>query len=210
MLNTHHIEAGVLHRALSPADGVPSCGWLFSSPSSPCLLQPLDSPLAVLSLQVYTPLSSSCTEVSSSLHLRPSKCILHLRSAGCSRRPRHSQSTSTSVGPATRHSNSAISPAPTSTSCRGASTARDRLSGCAGDGVWGGRQPQGGMGSTQGAETHGARETHIHTRTHRETDTEREMHLVPLDAGKAHPPGQDGKELLNLAMLAQGRGTHAR
>lgn len=116
------------------------------------------------------------------MHLRPSKCILHLSSAGCSRRPRHSQSTSTSVGPATRHSNSAISPAPTSTSCRGASTARDRLSGCAG---WG-KRPQGAH--TEQRNT--GRGRHTRTYTGRQTDTERDMHFVPLETGKARPPSR--------------------
>lgn len=126
------------------------------------------------------------------MHLRPSKCILHLSSAGCSRRPRHSQSTSTSVGPATRHSNSAISPAPTSTSCRGASTARDRLSGCAG---WG-KRPQGAH--TEQRNT--GRGRHTRTYTGRQTDTEREMHFVPWRQGKpARPAGQDSKELPGLA-----------
>lgn len=120
------------------------------------------------------------------MHLRPSKCILHLSSAGCSRRPRHSQSTSTSAGPATKHSNSAISPAPTSTSCRGASTARDRLSGCAGRKV--------ATGGTHGAETHRARETHMHTHTGTDRHRKRDAFFFPLERGKAHPPSQPGQQ----------------
>lgn len=90
------------------------------------------SPLAVLSLQVYVPLSSSCTELSSSLHLFPSKCILQLRSAGWMSFPSDSQSTSTSCGPITWHSNSTDSPAFTVTSLRGRTMARPVSTGVAG------------------------------------------------------------------------------
>lgn len=68
-------------------------------------------PLAVLSLHVYIPLSSSCTELSSSRHFLPSKCILQLSNAGCISFPLASQSTSVSFGPMTWHSNKTVSPA---------------------------------------------------------------------------------------------------
>lgn len=90
------------------------------------------SPLAVLSLQVYVPLSSSCTELSSNLHLFPSKCILQFKSAGWMSFPSDSQSTSTSCGPITWHSNSTDSPAFTITSLRGRTMARPGSTGVAG------------------------------------------------------------------------------
>lgn len=89
------------------------------------------SPLAVLSLQVYVPLSSSCTELSSNLHLFPSKCILQFSSAGWMSFPSDSQSTSTSCGPITWHSNSTDSPAFTITSLRGRTMARPGSTGAA-------------------------------------------------------------------------------
>lgn len=69
------------------------------------------SPLAEVSLHVYMPLSSSCTELRSSLHLFPSKCILQLSRAGWISFPSASQSTSVSSGPITWHSNMTVSPA---------------------------------------------------------------------------------------------------
>ncbi len=90
------------------------------------------SPLAVLSLQVYVPLSSSCTELSSSMHLFPSKYILQFSRAGWMSFPSDSQSTSVSCGPITWHSNKAVSPAFTITSLTGRMMARPGSIGRAG------------------------------------------------------------------------------
>jgi len=97
-----------------------------------CRPLPSCSPLAVLSLQVYVPLSSSCTELSSSLHLFPSKCILQFNRAGWMSFPSDSQSTSVSCGPITWHSNRAVSPAFTITSLTGRMMARPGSTGQAG------------------------------------------------------------------------------
>lgn len=89
-------------------------------------------PLAVLSLHMYVPLSSSCTELSRSRHFRPSKCILQLSNAGWISFPSASQSTSVSFGPMMWHSNNTVSPALAMMSLTGRMTARPGSTGGAG------------------------------------------------------------------------------
>lgn len=98
-----------------------------------CVIYPWIIPLAVLSLHVYVPLSSSCTELSSSRHFLPSKCILQLSNAGWISLPSASQSTSVSFGPMTWHSNKTVSPALAVMSLTGRTTARTGSTGGAGD-----------------------------------------------------------------------------
>lgn len=96
------------------------------------VIYPWVLPLAVLSLQVYVPLSSSCTELSSSRHFLPSKCILQLSNAGWISFPSVSQSTSVSFGPMTWHSNKTVSPALAIMSLTGRMTASMGSTGGAG------------------------------------------------------------------------------
>lgn len=97
-----------------------------------CDIYPWIVPLAVLSLHMYVPLSSSCTELSSSRHFFPSKCILQLSNAGWISFPSASQSTSVSFGPMTWHSNKTVSPALAVMSLTGRMTARLGSTGGAG------------------------------------------------------------------------------